>query len=209
VITINLLQDLCPTTSYQTLTKYVEPLSDGMNKYKITTPVRVAHFLSQCAHESGNFEFTIENLNYSQAGLLSTFPKYFTQAQAQEYARKPDKIGNRVYANRMGNGTESSGDGYKYRGRGLIQLTGKNNYTKLSESIGKSIDDTILYLNSPIGATVAALWFWDVNKLVTLSDTATVDAITRKVNGGLHGYTDRLDKYKRILSYIDKNKGIP
>ena len=209
MITINLLQDLCPTTSYQTLTKYVEPLSDGMNKYKITTPVRVAHFLSQCAHESGNFEFTIENLNYSQAGLLSTFPKYFTQSQAQEYARKPDKIGNRVYANRMGNGTESSGDGYKYRGRGLIQLTGKNNYTKLSESIGKSIDDTILYLNSPIGATVAALWFWNVNKLVTLSDTATVDAITRKVNGGLHGYTDRLDKYKRILSYIDKNKGIP
>jgi putative chitinase len=104
----------------------------------------------------------------------------------------------------MGNGPETSGDGYKFRGRGLIQLTGKNNYTQFSKDVGMTITDAIIYMETKPGAVHAALWFWDVNKLATLSDIATVDMITRKVNGGLNGYTDRLDKYKTVLDYLDQ-----
>ena len=204
MITLDLLRKLAPTTPVSTLTGYLQPLVVSCEQYSINTPRRIAHFLSQCAHESGNFQFIIENLNYSASGLLSTFPKYFTKETANSYARLPQKIGSRVYADRMGNGPEASGDGYKYRGRGLIQLTGKNNYTQFSKDIGKPIEEAIIYMETKPGAVHAALWFWDVNKLATLSDIATVDMITRKVNGGLNGYTDRLAKYKLVLDHIDK-----
>lgn len=172
-----------------------------LGNYGINTPLRLAHFFAQLAHES-NLKPIEENLNYSESGLLKTFPKYFNKEQAKAYARKPKNIANRVYGNRMGNGDEKSGDGYKYRGRGFIQLTGKNNYLLLTK------DTRIDFLNNPdlllteVNAMIAALWFWSTNKLNTLADKDDVLGITKKINGGTNGLADRKNKlkhYKQIF----------
>lgn len=175
-------------------------------KNSATTPLRLAHFLAQCSHESDNFRLVRENLNYSSEGLKTTFKKYFhTEALAIAYARKPEKIGSRVYANRMGNGDEASGDGWKFRGRGFIQLTGKSNYKELGDFVGED-----LLANPDLVATkyplTSAVYFFDKNKIWDICDKGDTDAIvtlvTMKVNGGKNGLDDRLNKFKTYKNLI-------
>jgi len=154
---------------------------------------RAAHFFAQTAHESGNFKAFSENLNYSAQGLRGIFGKYFpTQAMADAYARKPEKIANRVYANRMGNGDEASGDGWRYRGRGLIQLTGKDNYTFFAGSLGIPVEEAADYLSTFEGAAQSACFFWEQNKLNRFADANDVKGLTRAINGGFIGLEDRI-----------------
>lgn len=177
-----------------------------MEKFGIDNPLRLSHFLSQCAHESGNFKFVRENLNYSADGLRKIFPKYFpTLEAANKYARQPEKIANRVYANRMGNGDEASGDGWKFRGRGAIQLTGKDNYA----AFDKFVDDDIM-ANPDLVATkyplTSAAFFFHKNKLWDLCDKGHGDdivlAVTKRVNGGTHGLADRQEKFDLFHSTL-------
>ena len=171
-----------------------------VDSFNMTNPLRLAHFLAQAAHESGNFKFLKENLNYSSDSLLKVFPKYFKdKATADKYARNPEKIANRVYASRMGNGDEASGDGFKFRGRGYIQLTGKDNYKAFSNFIGEDCvaNPDLVSDKYPL---VSAAWFFDKNNLWTLCDKGAGDdvvtAVTKRVNGGTHGLTDRISKFK-------------
>jgi putative chitinase len=183
------------------------PLLEGyLEFYEINTVERVAAFLSQTGHESLNFTATHENLNYGAPGLMTTFKKYFpTQELADAYARQPEKIANRVYANRMGNGDEASGDGWKYRGRGIIQLTGHDNYKACSLAVFQ--DERLLedpnWLESKEGCVVGACWFWNTRFINKAADAEDTDAVTRLVNGGLNGIDDRRARYasyKEILS---------
>jgi putative chitinase len=174
--------------------------------YKLS-PVRAAHFFAQCAHESGNWRATSENLNYSQQGLRNIFRKYFpTDALAAQYARKPQAIANRVYANRMGNGPESSGDGWKFRGRGFLQLTGHDNYKALSQYINRPdiMDNPDLVAGEL--AIESALWFFDRNKLWAICDQGITDsailALTKRINGGTHGLDDRKLKTKKYAAWL-------
>lgn len=176
-----------------------------LNDYDINTPLRLSHFLAQTSHESADFTRLVENLNYSEKGLLSTFPKYFTPAQAAQFARKPQAIANRVYANRLGNGPESSGDGWKYRGRGAIQVTGKTNYKNCSEYL---FNDDILLTNpdlllEPKYAILSACWYWDINNLNKIADGNNIELLTRKINGGLNGLEDRRARFGRIYSVLN------
>ena len=175
-------------------------LSQLLDDYEINTPRRIAAFIAQCAHESGNFVFIKENLNYKAASLRKVFPKYFpTDVQAAEYANKPERIANRVYANRMGNGNEASGDGYRYCGRGLIQLTGKDNYTFFAGSLSISEDDASEYLATFEGAAQSACWFWEQNNLNRFADANDVKGLTRAINGGYIGLEDRCNHYEHAL----------
>lgn len=203
-VTVALLKQLCPGTKATVLAKYVDSLNLVGDHYGLfENPKRMAAFLAQVAHESGSFNFTKEGLNYSAQALNKTFKKYFpTVASAQPYARQPAKIANKVYANRMGNGPESSGDGYKFCGRGLIQLTGRNNYTKFAAALGKSLDDTIAYLETPEGAVVSAAWFWDTNKLSIYADKGDFVGLTKRINGGTIGLADRQHHYAIALKAL-------
>jgi len=164
---------------------------------------RAAAFVAQTAHESGGFNFVKENLNYSAKGLMGTFKKYFPSDDiARQYERKPEKIANRVYANRMGNGPEESGDGYKYCGRGLIQLTGKDNYTRFAADLGISIDETVAYLETPQGAVSSAGWFWDNNNLNSYCDKDDFVTLTKRINGGTIGLEDRQHHYHTALDLL-------
>jgi putative chitinase len=183
-----------------------------MEKFAINNPLRMAHFLAQCAHESGNFKIMQENLNYSADGLLKIFPKYFKKADgspdralAEAYARKPEKIANRVYANRMGNSDEASGEGFKFRGRGAVQTTGKDNYKAFSDFIGEDcVANPDLLLNKY--ALSSAAFFFHRNKLWDICDKGTaievVSAVTRRVNGGTHGLEDRIQKFELFNSLL-------
>lgn len=204
MITLELLQALCPATKQSVLVKYTEPLHEVAEYYDMyDNPKRVAGFLAQVAHESGGFNFVKENLNYSAKGLLNTFKKYFTsEAIAKQYERQPAKIANRVYANRMGNGPEESGDGYKFCGRGLIQLTGKQNYTRFAADLGISIDETVAYLETPNGAVSSAGWFWDNNNLNTYCDRDDFVGLTKRINGGTIGLEDRKHHYGIVLQIL-------
>jgi len=171
------------------------------DKNGINTPLRIAHFLAQVEHESGLKPIS-ENLNYSAEGLLKTFPKYFRTEVALEYQRQPQKIANRVYANRMGNGSEQSGEGWKYRGRGFIQITGKENYFKLSN------DTDIDFLHNPdlllteANSVISALWFWNQKGLNAFADKDDIVTITKRINGGTNGIEHRkqlLAKWKSLL----------
>lgn len=177
-----------------------------MDKFKIDSILRLSHFLSQCAHESGGFKYTIENLNYSAKGLITTFPKYFKQpGLAEAYQRKPEKIASRVYGNRMGNGDESSMDGWKFRGRGYIQLTGKSNYIEFD----KFVDDDIIKNPDLVAKQyplLSAGWFFYKNNINSTADKGStediVKSVTKKINGGYNGLADRqkyFDKYYNIL----------
>ena len=203
-VTLELLQHMCPKTKTSVLEGYVEPLNTVAEYYEMTAnPARLAGFLSQVAHESGGFNFIKENLNYSAKGLMSIFKKYFpTEELAKQYERQPAKIANRVYANRMGNGPEESGDGYKFCGRGLIQLTGKQNYSKLAEDLGISIDDTIIYLETPNGAVSSAGWFWDNNNLNQYCDKGDFVTLTKRINGGTIGLADRQHHFEEAMNYL-------
>jgi putative chitinase len=181
----------------------IAQIPDTAAKFNITNPLRLAHFLAQCGHESGGFKAVSENLNYSAKGLVGTFPKYFSAATAAQYERKPEMIASKVYGSRMGNGDEASKEGYKFRGRGYIQLTGKSNYTNFAKFIG---EDTIA--NPDLVATkyplASAAFFFDSNKLWSIcdkgADTATVTAVTKRVNGGTIGLADRI---KHFNEYYD------
>ena len=179
---------------------------DSLNKilpaYDITTTLRLAAFLSECAYESNGFKEVSENLNYSAEGLLKTFPTHFNADQAADYARQPQKIANRVYANRMGNGPEESGDGWKFSGKGLIQLTGKENQQAFGNAIHMNIDDVPAYLMTFDGAVQSACYFWNKNGLNALADASEIDAISKKINGGSLGLADRHTKYNSVLSIL-------
>lgn len=172
-----------------------------LDKYNINTNLRLAHFFAQIHHES-NFKLVSENLNYSRKRLLEVFPKYFNSKNVDEYARNPEKIANKVYSNRMGNGPEESGDGYKYRGRGYIQLTGFNNYKALSDATGICyVNEPDLLLNEP-DSMICACWFWSTNGLNKYADLDDIESLTKKLNGALNGLKDRklkLNKYKNLF----------
>jgi len=183
----------------------IAQIPDTSTKFNITNPLRLAHFLSQCGHESGGFKAVSENLNYSAKGLVGTFGKYFNSTTAAQYERKPEMIASRVYGSRMGNGDEASKEGYKFRGRGYIQLTGKSNYTNFAKFIG---EDTIA--NPDLVATkyplASAAFFFDSNKLWSIcdkgSDTATVTAVTKRVNGGTNGLDDRIKHFNEYYALL-------
>ncbi len=203
-LTAEKLQLIMPKASSANIEKYLEPLNTQMPKFEINTPMRQAQFIAQLAHESGSFHYNQENLNYSAKALMAVFGKYFpTQALADEYARKPEKIASRVYGNRMGNGDEASGEGWKYRGRGLIQLTGRNNYQKCGEGLGMDlVADPNPVANDPTVAVDAACWFWDSRDLNKYADQDNVKQITRLINGGYNGLADReeyLERAKQAL----------
>ena len=179
-ITAAQIQELFPRYKYPA--DLADALSELFDKYEINTVNRAAGFLAQCGHESAGFTVLKENLNYSAEGLHKVFKKYFpTLESARPYARQPEKIANRVYANRMGNGPESSGDGYKFRGRGAIQLTGKNNYTRYAKSVGMTIDEVIADLETLDGAIESACWFWKNNGLNAICDRDDIVAMTERL----------------------------
>jgi putative chitinase len=183
----------------------INQIPEVSSKFGVNTPQRLAHFLAQTGHESGGFRVTTENLNYSAKGLTNIFKKYFTPESAQEYQRKPEKIANIVYANRMGNGNQASGDGFKFRGRGYIQLTGKNNY----QAFDKTVEDNI-EANPDLVATkyplLSAAWFWSKNGLNAIADTGAgedvVTKITKRVNGGTIGLADRIAHFKEYHNLL-------
>ena len=178
-------------------------LNAVLPKYEISTPKRVAAFLAQCGHESAGFTVLAENLNYSAEGLSKVFPKRFpTAAAAQPYHRQPEKIANKIYCDRMGNGSEASGDGYKFRGRGAIQLTGKDNYSAFAKSIGKTLDETVAYCETLEGAICSAAWFWQKNKINDCADCGDIVAMTKKINGGTIGLDDRKKHYNEALHIL-------
>ncbi len=183
----------------------IAQIPDCVTKFQINTPLRLAHFLAQCAHESAGFKATQENLNYSASGLNKIFGKYFRTVNAANYARQPEKIASRVYANRMGNGDEASKDGYKYRGRGYIQLTGKNNYAEFD----KSIDDDVVANPDLVAskyALLSAAWYWNSRSLNNSADKGASDAVvtevTKKVNGGTIGLADRIQHFREYYSVL-------
>jgi putative chitinase len=184
----------------------IDSIPEVAAKFGINTPLRVAHFLAQCGHESGGFRVTQENLNYSAKGLNGIFRKYFpTEAAATPYARQPQKIANKVYANRMANGSEASGDGYKFRGRGYIQLTGRDNYTQFGKAIGVDIPNNPDLVSSKY-ALASAAWFWSKNGLNKLADNGATDtvvtSITKRVNGGTIGLPDRIKHFKEYYHLL-------
>ena len=183
--------------------QWYEALDQLLDDYEINTPLRVAHFIAQCAHESGNFVFVKENLNYKAASLRKIFSKYFpTDELAAQYANKPERIANRIYANRMGNGPEESGDGFRYCGRGLIQLTGKDNYTFFAGSLGISVEEASEYLQTFEGAAQSACFFWEQNKLNRFADANDVKGLTRAINGGFIGLEDRIKHTEHALHIL-------
>ena len=184
----------------------IAQLPDTIAKFELNTPLRLAHFLAQAGHESGGFKAVNENLNYGAKGLLSIFKKYFpTEEKAKLYERKPEKIANLVYGSRMGNGAETTGEGYKFRGRGYIQLTGKDNYKAFDAVVTESIVD-----NPDLVATkyplLSAAWFFHKNGLHKIADKGATDAVvtevTKRVNGGTIGLADRLKHFKEYHALL-------
>ena len=184
----------------------IQMIPDTAAKFEINTPLRLAHFLAQCGHESGGFKATQENLNYSAKGLMGIFKKYFpTEVIANAYQRNPQKIANKVYASRMSNGDEASGDGYKFRGRGYIQLTGRANYTEFGKAIGEDIATNPDVVSGKY-ALLSAAWFWSKNGLNKLADGGATDpvvtSITKRVNGGTIGLADRIKHFKEYYHML-------
>jgi putative chitinase len=195
------LQQILPNNPY--LDQWCEALNKILPDYDIDTPQRCAAFIAQCAHESGGFTALHENLNYRAVTLRKIFPKYFpTDEIATQYASQPNKqelIANRVYANRMGNGDEASGDGYRYCGRGLIQLTGKQNYQNFADSIEIPVEEVPEFLETFEGAVQSACWFWEANNLNQWADKGDILTLTKRINGGTIGLADREKHYNHAL----------
>lgn len=181
--------------------RYVQDLNDAMWEFNIETKQQKAMFLAQCCHESGHFRAVRENLNYSAAGLNKIFPKYFIRAgrDANEYHRQPEKIANVVYSNRMGNGDEASGDGWRFCGRGLIQLTGKHNYVRCATDLEVDLVENPQYLETPEGASRSAAWFWWNTDLNNYADKGDIRGCTRRINGGYIGLADRTELYQSAM----------
>ena len=204
LISLSQLQQILPKAKPETLSHYCAAINRCLHKYKIDTPLRIAHFIAQIAHESGCLRYVSENLNYSKEALIQVFGKYFPNDNlASRYARNPEKIANRVYANRMSNGNEASGDGWRYRGRGFIQLTGKANYQSYKKDSGIDVvSNPDEVAQNPTVVVDAAGWYWDKNDLNRYADKDDIRNITRRINGGLNGLDDRqqyLDQAKQVL----------
>ena len=181
--------------------KWLEPLKETFEKYQINTPKRQACFIGQTMHESGGYKHLVENLNYSAKGLMNTWPSRFPDADvAEQYARQPEKIANKVYSGRMGN-TED-GDGAKYIGRGLIQLTGKDNYRAFGEAIGEDLVANPQLVEEPRYAALSAGWFWNKRGLNALADAMDIETLTKRINGGSIGINDRKAKISMVLNAI-------
>jgi len=192
------LRQIIPKNQY--LTYWHSALEQLLPDYQIDTPHRLAAFLAQCAHESGNFVFIKENLNYKWQSLRKVFPKYFpTDQLAQQYEKQPEAIANRVYANRMGNGSEDSGDGWKFCGRGLIQVTGRDNYSWFAASLDISPEEASEYMETFEGAAQSACWFWETNNLNQWADRGDIVTLTKRINGGVIGLEDRQKHYQHAL----------
>lgn len=195
------LGELIPGNPY--LDNWYDALTSILPEYSIDTAPRVAAFMAQCAHESGGFKTLKENLNYRAVTLRKVFPKYFpTDALAESYAGQPEKIANKVYGGRMGNGDEASGDGFRFCGRGLIQLTGKENYTWFAESIEMDVNDVPDYLASFEGAVQSACWFWESNNLNQYADNGDILTMTKRINGGTIGLEDRQKHYTHAIHVL-------
>lgn len=186
-------------TDEEWLKEFVDPLNAAFEEFEINTPQRIAMFLAQVGHESGGLSVFSENLNYSGDRLKQIFPKYFRDVNPAEYAKNPEKIANRVYASRMGNGDEHSGDGYRFRGRGAIQLTGRTNYTTCGEDLEVDLINNPDWLEEPEGAIRSAAWFWDSRDLNQWADKGDVVTVTKKINGGTIGLQDRTELYEEAL----------
>jgi putative chitinase len=183
--------------------KWLEPLENAFAKYDISTPQRQASFIGQCAHESGNFKNLEENLNYKPEALMRVWPSRFPDLPtAMKYAHNQEAIANKVYGGRMGNGVEETGDGWKYHGRGLIQLTGKENYANCGSGIGVDLLSNPNLLNTPEYAAMSAAWFWNKKGLNSLADAGDIDTMTKRINGGLIGLDDRKAKIAKALSVL-------
>ena len=203
-LTLQQLQQLIPKNPY--VKQWHTALAQLLPDYEINTPQRIAAFVAQCAHESANFTALRENLNYRAVTLRKIFPKYFpTDELAQQYAAMPNKqqaIANLVYANRMGNGPPESGDGYRFAGKGLIQLTGRDNYTWFAASLGITVEQAAEYLETFEGAAQSACWFWETNKLNTWADRGDILTLTKRINGGTIGLDDRIKHYNHALHVL-------
>ena len=196
------LQAIIPQNAH--VEHWFEALSKILPDYDISTPPRVAAFLAQCAHESGGFNAIQENLNYSPATLAKIFGGHFPggMPEIQQYCSQPNKqeaIANRIYANRMGNGDEASGDGWAFCGRGLIQLTGRSNYTRFAQSIDTPVEQVTEFLQTFEGCVQSACWFWEANNLNALADSGDIKTMTKIINGGYLGLDDRIAHYQHCL----------
>jgi putative chitinase len=202
-LTLEQLKQIVPKNPY--IEHWHEAFCEILPDYDITTPHRLAAFLAQCAHESGGFTAIKENLNYRPASLVALFKKYFDLDTATHYCAIPNKqeaIANRIYANRMGNGPEESGDGYRYCGRGLIQLTGKDNYTRYAQSLEISVEEASEHLTTFEGCVQSACWFWEANNLNQWADKGDILMLTKKINGGTIGLEDRIKHYNHALEVL-------
>jgi putative chitinase len=196
---------LCTITTPELADKWVGALNETCERFAIDSPFRIAGFISNTAHESGGFKFVKENLNYSAASLMRVWPTRFPTVEiAQRYAMQPEKIANRAYADRMGNGDEASQDGSKFLGRGLIQLTGKNNYVAYSMACDNEALQHPEIVEQPKYAAESAGWFWDVNRLNSLADAQDVGGMCRRINGGYNGLDDRQMKYAKVMDYFNQ-----
>jgi putative chitinase len=187
-------------------TPWLEALNEALPQYEINTIERVAAFIAQCAHESGGFSVLEENLNYKADTLTKLWPQRFPVGIAEEYAGMPEKIANKTYGGRMGNGDEHTGEGYKFRGRGLLQLTGKDNYKACSQALfqdGTLLEDPDLLLD-PYYAIHSACWFWSKNKLNQYADSGDFTTMTKKINGGVIGLDDRIHHYNAAVDILEK-----
>ena len=185
---------------------YIEHWCEALNKilpdYDITTPARIAAFIAQTAHESGGYTALHENLNYQAASLCRVWPRYFNANNANDYAHQPEKIANRAYANRMGNGDEASGDGWRFCGRGLLQVTGHDNYQAFADSVQTDINEIPAYLQTFEGAVQSACWFWENNNLNHWADAGNIEKMTQIINGGQLGIDDRRARYNHALQVL-------
>lgn len=208
MLSIDEIKPIIPDMNWSKAESYIPYLNTVLPEFEINTPYRKAHFLAQLAHESGGLKYVEENLNYSAQGLRSIFGKYFpTMEMAEQYARKPEKIANKVYANRMGNGDEQSGDGWKYRGRGLIQLTGKSNYQRFGQEYSLDSENNPDLLLDPEVALISACWYWKRNKLNNYADADDIHMVTKRINGGTNGILHRqqyLESFKKVFELLDK-----
>ena len=204
IIVESQIRRIMPNVKEARVKEFVKCFNEWSDRFGISTPLRFVHFIAQIAHESGEFKSMEENLNYSADGLLRVFPKYFTKETAAQYARKPEKIANKVYANRMGNGDEASGDGWRFKGRGAIGTTGRDNYKAYADSefcVGDLMNHPEWLAQSP-GCYKSAMYFWWKNGLNQIADTDDVVKVTKRVNGGTNGLAQRQYYYrmaKRVM----------
>lgn len=195
------LTHLIPNNKH--IAEWKEALDKILPKYEINSKLRVAAFIAQCSHESGQFTVLHENLNYRAETLVKVFPKYFPSlAVAIQYAKQPEKIANKVYGGRMGNGPEATGEGFKFCGRGLIQLTGKDNYSKIAKDLGCEVDHLCEYMCTIEGALESACWFWKTHNLNEYADKKDMLTITKKINGGTNGLKERNENYALALKHL-------